>query len=330
MSRHRFSFAALLLLFIVLICSDCGEAAHSHYAGLEASYSVGGQRSPPPLLLSSHVPISPTDYMFRGPHLVAVGGVLVAISGALFDADVQRHVVAGELTANISVSNGETWTPYTFEDDDGAVTRPRSYISGGAFNGIPEPFCAFVEGYNRSSGHENPHSRGGIFSEPNIYFARAAGSERSQFLVDTVPMKIPSRSSQRPDDLIGFFHNVSTPITRMADGTLVFPVQFLTMGRDIASTVMYFTQDPPQWTLARSASHVGCVNPTLLEWESGKLFMMASCEDGRRRVYASKDKGDTVDGGALGPVARVGHLGAKPTSPTSKLGSSLQRLVKRR
>ncbi|ESL05199.1 trans-sialidase [Trypanosoma rangeli SC58] len=213
------------------------------------------------------------------------------------------------------MDNGVTWAPYTFSGDDaGAVTGWGSYLSGGAFDGNTEPFCAFVEGYDASGRQGGQYSMGEFVSEPNIYFARAAGSGRAHFVVNTVPMRIPFRNSHSPDDLIGFFHNVSTPITRMADGTPVFPVQFLTRGWKVASTVMYLTQDSPQWTLARSASHEGCVNPALLEWENGKLLMMASCRDGRRRVYGSKDKGETWTE-ELGTLSRVwGISGPSPES----------------
>ncbi|RNE95866.1 hypothetical protein TraAM80_10065, partial [Trypanosoma rangeli] len=132
MSRHRFSSAALLLLFVVLICCGCGEAAYSYHAGLEASYPFGVQHSPPPVLLYSNFSIPSTDHMFRGSHLVAVGEVLVAISGALFDADVQGRGMSAKLAAHISIDNGGRWTPYSLADGGGAGVFPNlgsSYLS---------------------------------------------------------------------------------------------------------------------------------------------------------------------------------------------------------
>ncbi|EKF98860.1 trans-sialidase, putative, partial [Trypanosoma cruzi] len=48
----------------------------------------------------------------------------------------------------------------------------------------------------------------------------------------------------------------------------------------------------------------GCSDPSVVEWEKDKLMMMTACDDGRRRVYESADKGDTWTE-ALGTLSRV-------------------------
>ncbi|EKF98906.1 trans-sialidase, putative, partial [Trypanosoma cruzi] len=48
----------------------------------------------------------------------------------------------------------------------------------------------------------------------------------------------------------------------------------------------------------------GCSDPSVVEWEEGKLMMMTACGDGRRRVYESADKGNTWTE-ALGTLSRV-------------------------
>ncbi|RNC35779.1 exo-alpha-sialidase, partial [Trypanosoma cruzi] len=105
-------------------------------------------------------------------------------------------------------------------------------------------------------------------------------------------------------DIIGFLNDASTPITKMTDGTLVFPVQFLTMGGNTASTIMYMNPGQQHWTFANSATHAGCTNPSILEWEAGKIIMITSCKYGRRRVYESTDKGNTWTE-AVGTLSRV-------------------------
>ncbi|EKF29016.1 hypothetical protein MOQ_007216, partial [Trypanosoma cruzi marinkellei] len=49
----------------------------------------------------------------------------------------------------------------------------------------------------------------------------------------------------------------------------------------------------------------GCGDPSVVEWEKdGKLIMMTACDDGRRRVYESGDKGESWTE-ALGTLSRV-------------------------
>ncbi|RNC46859.1 trans-sialidase [Trypanosoma cruzi] len=47
----------------------------------------------------------------------------------------------------------------------------------------------------------------------------------------------------------------------------------------------------------------GCSDPSVVEWK-GKLMMMTACDDGRRRVYESGDKGNSWTE-ALGTLSRV-------------------------
>ncbi|EKF32603.1 trans-sialidase, putative, partial [Trypanosoma cruzi marinkellei] len=104
--------------------------------------------------------------------------------------------------------------------------------------------------------------------------------------------------------IIGFLNDASSLITKMEDNTLVFPVQFLTLGGDAASTIMYQSSGQQPWILGKSATHAGCTNPSILEWESGKIIMITSCKYGRREVYESTDKGNTWKE-ALGTLSRV-------------------------
>ncbi|RNC33060.1 trans-sialidase [Trypanosoma cruzi] len=48
----------------------------------------------------------------------------------------------------------------------------------------------------------------------------------------------------------------------------------------------------------------GCGDPSIVEWEKGKLIMMTACDDGRHRVYESGDKGESWTE-ALGTLSRV-------------------------
>ncbi|RNF13763.1 trans-sialidase [Trypanosoma cruzi] len=95
----------------------------------------------------------------------------------------------------------------------------------------------------------------------------------------------------------------------MEDDTLVFPVEGTKkkaedaeMDGKTVSLIIYST-DNKNWKLSKGMSADGCGSPSVVEWE-GKLMMMTACDDGRRRVYESGDKGEEWTE-ALGTLSRV-------------------------
>ncbi|PBJ76250.1 trans-sialidase [Trypanosoma cruzi cruzi] len=95
----------------------------------------------------------------------------------------------------------------------------------------------------------------------------------------------------------------------MKDEALVFPVEG-TKNDDAeedvktVSLIISSSKDTTDWTLSKGMSDGGCSAPSVVEWEEGKLMMMTACDDGRRRVYESADKGDSWTE-ALGTLSRV-------------------------
>ncbi|RNC44316.1 trans-sialidase [Trypanosoma cruzi] len=89
------------------------------------------------------------------------------------------------------------------------------------------------------------------------------------------------------------------------DGTLLFPVEATKKEKDekILSLILY-SKNNNTWTLSKGMSDGGCGDPSVVEWEKEKLMMMTACDDGRRRVYESADKGDSWTE-ALGTLSRV-------------------------
>ncbi|EKG00277.1 trans-sialidase, putative, partial [Trypanosoma cruzi] len=97
---------------------------------------------------------------------------------------------------------------------------------------------------------------------------------------------------------------------KMNDGTLAFPVESTKKedgaGKDgkTVSLILYL-KDTKSWNLSKGMSDGGCSVPSVVEWEKDKkLIMMTACDDGRRRVYESGDKGDSWTE-ALGTLSRV-------------------------
>ncbi|PBJ77713.1 trans-sialidase [Trypanosoma cruzi cruzi] len=87
------------------------------------------------------------------------------------------------------------------------------------------------------------------------------------------------------------------------DGTLVFPVEVTKEEEKTVSLILYSKDTNTNWKLSKGMSADGCSDPSVVEWE-GKLMMMTACDDGRRRVYESADKGDSWTE-ALGTLSRV-------------------------
>ncbi|KAF8288504.1 putative trans-sialidase, Group V [Trypanosoma cruzi] len=87
---------------------------------------------------------------------------------------------------------------------------------------------------------------------------------------------------------------------KMKDGTLVLPVEGTKDGKAV-SLIIYTATESGK--LSKGMSADGCSDPSVVEWKD-KLMMMTACDDGRRRVYESGDKGDSWTE-ALGTLSRV-------------------------
>ncbi|RNF01608.1 trans-sialidase [Trypanosoma cruzi] len=109
---------------------------------------------------------------------------------------------------------------------------------------------------------------------------------------------------------------------QMNDGTLVFPVEATKKGdagKDgkTVSLILYSSKEVTNWNLSKGMSDVGCSDPSVVEWKD-KLMMMTACDDGRRRVYESGDKGESWTE-ALGTLSRV--WGNKHEGHEKRVGS---------
>ncbi|RNC40421.1 putative trans-sialidase [Trypanosoma cruzi] len=96
---------------------------------------------------------------------------------------------------------------------------------------------------------------------------------------------------------------------KMKDETLVFPVEGTKKAEGTeegVKTVSLIIQskEATDWTLSKGMSDGGCSDPSVVEWEEGKLMMMTACAGGPRRVYESADKGESWTE-ALGTLSRV-------------------------
>ncbi|PBJ69442.1 trans-sialidase [Trypanosoma cruzi cruzi] len=99
---------------------------------------------------------------------------------------------------------------------------------------------------------------------------------------------------------------------RMKDGTLVLPVEGTKKEKKDGDTeeegktvsLILYSKDAAGGNLSKGMSADGCSVPSVVEWKDGKLMMMTACDDGRRRVYESAEKGDSWTE-KLGTLSRV-------------------------
>ncbi|PWU90056.1 putative trans-sialidase, Group V [Trypanosoma cruzi] len=97
---------------------------------------------------------------------------------------------------------------------------------------------------------------------------------------------------------------------KMNDDTLVFPVEGMKKVKGTEKdgktvSLIVYSSDAAGWVLPKGMSAEGCSVPSVVEWEKDKkLIMMTACDDGRRRVYESGDKGESWTE-ALGTLSRV-------------------------
>ncbi|EAN84576.1 putative trans-sialidase, Group V [Trypanosoma cruzi] len=95
----------------------------------------------------------------------------------------------------------------------------------------------------------------------------------------------------------------------MKDDTLVFPVEAVNKAEGVEKeektvSLIIYSLSNNNWKLLKEISDDGCSDPSVVEWRDGKLMMMTACDDGRRRVYESGDKGESWTE-ALGTLSRV-------------------------
>ncbi|EKF29525.1 trans-sialidase, putative [Trypanosoma cruzi marinkellei] len=81
------------------------------------------------------------------------------------------------------------------------------------------------------------------------------------------------------------------------EGKLLFPVEGTKKegdNRKAVSLIICTSEDTKKsWKLSKWISDGGCSDPSVVEWKDNQLIMMTACDDGRRRVYESGDKGES-------------------------------------
>ncbi|RNF02542.1 trans-sialidase [Trypanosoma rangeli] len=280
MSRYLFFSAVLLLPVVLLMCCGSGEAEAADKS-LRSKLFEGGITEIPDVKDPGGA--KKKFDSFSSPVLLDVHGVIVAFAEAHYKGTDGTSFTALATRSKKSAEN--LWTdgkamvrdafdskvarlvyPTPITDNEGA-----SILLGGYGDwGIP---------LTKSAGcyHWKPRYGWGDFSKEKDEREFDLHNDLSDVSRDGVH-KIYGTSYMQ-------YNGGGSPGIKMTNGNYVLPVQALSEDEKNVSLVLYSTNTWYGLTFSAGRSHAGCTRPAVLEWEGGKLLVMASCADGYRRVY---------------------------------------------
>ncbi|RNC40956.1 amastigote surface protein 4 [Trypanosoma cruzi] len=330
MSRHLLYSAVLLLLFVMMCCNTGGAAAAGEAA--PAAKFLNGKS-----FVWREKNDEETVSSLRVPSLVEMNGKVFAFAEA--EGTKNNKDFTGVALELLKLSDG---TPKALEttqvktevleecpsgkegcatqavDESGTesekrvdVARPTTVVNG-------RDIYMLVGIYNLDDADNTSAYWGLLLSRGNVSVDEESKKRIYWNDVDALQSISNVQQQESLTDLIGGGGSG----VKMKDGTLVFPVEGIKSnvaagGTNTVSLVIYSLGNEG-WKLSKDVSAGGCSDPSVVEWEKDKLMMMTACDDGRRRVYESGDKGNSWTE-ALGTLSRV--WGNKHTGPEKGVGS---------
>ncbi|EAN99826.1 trans-sialidase, putative [Trypanosoma cruzi] len=300
MSRRVFTSAVLLLL-VVLMCGTGGA--------VKAAEPASGQGS---------LPKSPFDWRdtkdeetvssLRVPVLVEVNGGVFAVAEAQCTKDgVSFTGIASQLLTNTAdnkpkeVLEDAKEKPQVLEEDISTekkkvdVSRPTVVVSGNNIYMLVGKH-SHEDAANCQAGTENIKS--------GMLLVKGELGEADKKIDWKTTDGVPCTLGEKHESLSQLIGGGGSGV-KLTDDTLLFPVEAtknVKDGRTKTVSLIIYTATT-SWNLSKGMSADGCGDPSVVEWK-GKLMMMTACDDGRRRVYESGDKGDSWTE-ALGTLSRV-------------------------
>ncbi|EAN88109.1 trans-sialidase, putative [Trypanosoma cruzi] len=318
MSRRVFTSAVLLLLLVMMCCGS--EAAHAENS------ASGGDPKFEWKDANGGVAVDSLGF----PGLLKVGSDVFAVAEAqckegetIFTGIATQLVTTAKANEPVEVLKDAKRDTQALEEGTTAikkkvdVSRPTTVVK-------ENDIYMLVGKYSRTAAADDqasPAARWGLLLVKGKVSVEGGNRKiqwnENQRLVGTF-------SAGEHDSLMQLIGGGGSGI-QTEDGTLVFPVegtkknlgQSEVVGGKTVSLLMY-SSDASNWKLSKGMSADGCSDPSVVEWEEGKLIMMTACDDGRRRVYESGDKGESWTE-ALGTLSRV--WGNKREGPEKGVGS---------
>ncbi|RNF06968.1 trans-sialidase [Trypanosoma cruzi] len=305
MSRHLFYSAVLLVL--VMMCCGSGGAAEGPEQPSDPNYKWKEIKDE-----------GETVESLGAPGLLNLGSDVFAVAEAQCKKNSENSGftgIASQLLTEkkhntpVEIMNGAKKDTQVLEEDASTskkvdVSRPTAVVKG-------NDIYMLVGKYSQTDA--TGENRGA--DDWGILLVRGeVGGEENNKKIEWKNTEIfPRGIDTRPDSWTKLIGSGGSGV-KMNDDTLVFPVEGTKKenkdgdapndGKTV-SLLIYSSEDTNSWTLSKGMSEGGCSDPSVVEWEKDKkLMMMTACDDGRRRVYESGDKGESWTE-ALGALSRV-------------------------
>ncbi|KAF8301201.1 putative trans-sialidase, Group V [Trypanosoma cruzi] len=307
MSRHLFYSAMLLLLFVLMCCGSGGAAG------------VAGQSDEPKFGWRGITDDGVTVESLGAPSLLKVGSDVFAVAEAQCkNGGVSFTGVASQLltpkTANTPEEVLKKPKDETRVLEEGAskgqkkgvdVSRPTTAVKGNDIYMLAGVYINKVATPGQDDASDAAQL--GLLLVKGTVSGGDANSKKIDWKVtESSPQRLFGTQLDFWTRLIGSGGSG----VKMHDDTLVFPVEGTKKKADGTEvdvktvSLIIHSKDNTNWKLSKGMSDGGCSDPSVVEWEEGKLMMMAACDGGRRRVYESGDKGESWTE-ALGTLSRV-------------------------
>ncbi|KAF8282201.1 putative trans-sialidase, Group VI [Trypanosoma cruzi] len=325
MSRHLL-YSAVLLLLVVMMCCGTGGASSSEV-------TAPGSGNAKTYFDWRDVKVEETVSSLRVPSLVEMNGDVFAVAEALCTGKKD----AGEGGFTGIASELLTWAGEQKEEELDKSKLKTQVLDKCPFEGGNCPSqTAAEEGGSQSETKVHVSRPTTVVDGSDIYmlagnYSNKGASEDQAgdwgiLLVSGNVSTVDGKKRIYWNDTYGlpsaFFekqHKSLTQLTsgggsgiNMNDGTLVFPMEATKKETNneeevktkTVSLIIHSLKDIASWKLSKGMSADGCSDLSVVEWEKGNLMMMTACDDGRRRVYESGDKGESWTE-ALGTLSRV-------------------------
>ncbi|KAF8304174.1 putative trans-sialidase, Group V [Trypanosoma cruzi] len=315
MSRHVFTSAVLLL--VVMMCCGSGGAA-------QAAEPASGQESlPSPSFAWRDKKEGETVDSLHAPSLVEMdGGVFAVAEAQLKEGGSNFTGIASELLEWTDKESRELDTnklktqvleecpaenkdcaSQTGDQEDSQsrtkvrVSRPTTVVKGSDIHMFAGTYSFEVT--DKAAGNTAAAAKWGLLvAVGNV--SNDGSSDKKKIYWNDASVIPWTYFEKRHESLTRLIGGGGSGV-KMKDGALVLPVEGTKDGKAVSLIIYTATGGG---NLSKGMSADGCSDPSVVEWEKGKLMMMTACDDGRRRVYESGDKGDSWTE-ALGTLSRV-------------------------
>ncbi|RNC35459.1 putative trans-sialidase, partial [Trypanosoma cruzi] len=307
MSRRVFT-SAVLLIVVMMCCSSGTVTAQANEPTSDPNYKWKDVKDEDGGVTVESLGV---------PGLLKVGSDVFAVAEAqckkngesdIFTGIASQIITKDKADKPMEVSNGAEDKAQVLEKYHSAavkkvdVSRPTTVMQGNDIYMLVGKYSPTAADENRGAG-----DGGFLLLKGEVSADESGGGKRIKWKYTT---DVPRASFGELDSWTGFIGGGGSGI-ETKDRTLLFPVQGTKKKGEAqndekaVSLLIYTLKDTKSWTLSKEVPDGGCSDPSVVEWgEDKKLMMMTACDDGRRRVYESGDKGDSWTE-ALGTLSRV-------------------------